>query len=70
MIFICSRLHKYLNLTYNNIILIFIHTTLKARVIKSGKTYSWRVNNGDGSQSMIILPNFSLYSTGHTKYGY
>lgn len=38
--------------------------------MNSGKTYSWRLYNGDGSQSIIILPNFSLYSTGQTKYGY
>jgi len=39
-----NRLYKYRNLTYNliynNNILIFIHTTLKARAITSGTTYS------------------------------
>lgn len=50
--------------------LYVIHTTLIARAINSGRTYSCRVYKGDGSQSIIILPNFSLYSTGHTKYGY
>lgn len=58
-----------INLTVNENI-FYMHTIFIAEAMDSGKIYSWRLNRGDGSQSIIILPNFSLYSTGHTKYGY